>query len=79
MATNRALVDKLGLGFPVLSDPDGAASRAFGVFDGENEIAWPAVYIVDPSGTIVQRWLADTYQVRIETSAILADLLPQSP
>lgn len=44
------------------------------MFDDDTEIAWPSIFIVDKDGTIVQRWLADTYTERIATSDVIAEL-----
>lgn len=74
VAAGRALTDKLGLGFPILSDPKADAIRAFGVFDEDTEIAWPSIFVVDKDGTIVKRWLADTYSQRVATDDVLRDL-----
>ena len=80
VAANRALTDKLGLGFPVLSDRDAGVIRAFGVHDAGNEIAWPAIFVVGRDGAIVKRWLADTYKQRIATADVLRDLpAPAAP
>ena len=70
----RALTDKLGLGFPILSDPKATAIRAFGVYDEDTEIAWPSIFVVAKDGTVVKRWLADTYKERIATDDVLKDL-----
>ncbi len=74
VAAGRALTDKLGLGFSILSDPKAEAVRAFGVFDEDNEIAWPSIFIVSKDGTIVKRWLADTYSQRVATDDVLREL-----
>ncbi len=74
MAVSRALAERLGVTFPILSDPGAATIRAYGVYDPENEIAWPAVFIVGKTGTIEKRWLADDYKVRITTAEMLAGL-----
>jgi peroxiredoxin len=41
-----ALVHRLGLGFPVLFDEDGAIARRYGV------IALPTTYFIDPAGKL---------------------------
>ncbi|MBA3458208.1 MAG: peroxiredoxin family protein [Deltaproteobacteria bacterium] len=74
VAAGRAMTDKLGLGFPIVSDPKADAIRAFGVFDEDTEIAWPSIFIVGKDGTIVKRWLADTYSQRVATDDVLRDL-----
>jgi peroxiredoxin len=68
------LAERLGLAFPLLSDPGGAGIKAFGVFDAETEIAWPSIFIVNADGTVAKRWLADTYKERIATPDILKEL-----
>jgi len=46
-----ALVEKLCLPFPVLSDPDGAgAIQPYGTWNAEQGIAFPAVVLVKPDG-----------------------------
>jgi len=74
VAAGRALTDKLGLGFPIVSDPKAEAIRALGVFDDDTEIAWPSIFVVAKDGTIVKRWLADTYSQRVATDDVLRDL-----
>lgn len=68
------LADKLGITFPILSDPGASTIRAYGVYDSENEIAWPAVFVVGKGGTIEKRWLADDYKVRITTAEMISGL-----
>ena len=65
---------KLGLEFPIVGDPSAAVIKAFGVFDEDTEIAWPSIFIVDKDGTVVVRWLADTYSQRVATDDVLAGL-----
>lgn len=60
-----------GLTFPLVSDPQHTAMDGFGVFDVENEIAWPAVYLVERDGTIAWRYLGDSYKVRPTVDEIL--------
>lgn len=74
VAAGRALTDKLGLGFPILSDHKAEAIRAFGVFDEDTEIAWPSIFVVGKDGTVLKRWLADTYSQRVATDDVLRDL-----
>ena len=76
VAAARALTDRLGLAYPVVSDPTGAAIKSFGVFDAEPEIAWPATFVIARDGTVVYRWIADTYRVRIATAEVMKALPP---
>jgi peroxiredoxin len=74
VASNRVLADKLGVTFPILSDPAATTIRAYGVYDTDNAIAWPAVFIVGKGGAIEKRWLAEDYRVRITTAEMLSGL-----
>ncbi len=51
-AHNRAMVEKLRLPFPLLSDPQGALSRRCGVWNDDQHIAIPAIVVVDRVGTV---------------------------
>jgi alkyl hydroperoxide reductase subunit AhpC len=45
--------------------------RAYGVEDAENEIAWPAIFIVGRDGKVRWRSLAETYPVRPAAEVVL--------
>jgi len=62
------------LTLPLVSDPAHTAIDAFGVYDAENEVAWPAVYLVARDGTIAWRFLGDTYKVRPTIAELLRAL-----
>ena len=51
---SRNLVDNLKLAFPVLSDVDHKVIDAYGIYDADNKISKPAVFIVDKQGIV--RW-----------------------
>ncbi len=75
--TSSHLAEGLRLGFPLASDPGHRLIDAFGVFDGETELAWPAIFIVERNvrgDEIVWRWLADTFRQRLATAELLAAL-----
>jgi peroxiredoxin Q/BCP len=65
--TSKGFAKDLGLGFPLLSDPDMSVIRAYGVADEGNEIAWPAEFLVDPGGSV--RWRATAQRVGTRPSA----------
>jgi peroxiredoxin len=56
MFTLRALADRDGLEFPLLSDfwPHGAVATAYGVFDAEHGCAQRSSFVVDRDGVL--RW-----------------------
>jgi peroxiredoxin len=75
IAPGKALAEKLGLNFPILSDPKAETIKAFGVFDAQTEIAWPSIFVVARDGNkIVHRWLADTFTERVPTADVLKAL-----
>jgi peroxiredoxin len=74
VAPGKALAQKLGLGFAVVSDSKASALKAFGVFDSETEIAWPSIFVVSRDGKVVHRWLADTFSERVATDDVLKAL-----
>lgn len=69
---SKALSEREDLSLPILSDPDAALTKAFGVYDPGNEVAWPAVYIIAPDGTIAWRLFLETYKERPPVDDILA-------
>jgi peroxiredoxin len=73
---SEALAERLGVRFPLLSDVDLKVARAYGVEDGENGIAWPAVFIVGRDGTIKWRSLAEVYTAR-PASAVIVEALAE--
>jgi peroxiredoxin len=50
---NRAMVDKLLLPFPLLSDPDGRVIKEWGVWnDNDGGIAKPSIFAIRRDGSI---------------------------
>jgi peroxiredoxin len=73
---SRTLSQSQGYTFPILSDPRAETIRAYGVIHqggaGEgHDIARPAEFLIDQSGTI--RWanLAETLVVRLRPETVL--------
>jgi len=68
-ASLKAFADQLGLNFPLLSDYGRQAIRAFGVEDPKPfagvfpGLARRAVFVVDPQGTVVYRWVSEDARV----------------
>jgi len=65
------LVRKLRLPFPIWSDVNRAAVKAWGVWDEGNDIAWPAAYVIGTDGQIVWRSLEEDYRVRPTIDRVL--------
>ena len=62
---NLAMVDKLLLPFPLLSDPEGRVIKEWGVWtDGEGGIARPSVFAVRKDGAIAWRYVGVDYADR---------------
>jgi peroxiredoxin len=74
--TNAGVVEKLGLGFPILSDAERTAIAAWGVVhsggsvDG-SDIARPAVFLVGADGTVRWRNLTENWRVRTRPEHLL--------
>jgi len=68
------LAAKLGLTFPLLSDPKQTAIRAFGVLDENTGVAWPTVFVVGRDGKIAARFFTESYKKRATTSDVLGAL-----
>lgn len=73
---NRGLGEKAGLTFPLLSDPEEKAIRAYDVRHirgghGGVDIARPAEFLIDSAGTV--RWvnLTDDARVRVTGEQVL--------
>ena len=69
-----------GLEFPLLSDPEGHAMRAFGVLHPDalpfldSPVARPAIFLVDSDGTLRDRLLTDNWRVRARPETLLERL-----
>ncbi len=59
--TSRQMSSDLGLDFPIAADTERRLTKALGIYDSANDIAWPAVFIVGPSGRIEWRDVAESY------------------
>ena len=62
---NQAMVDKLLLPFPLLSDPEGLVIKAWGVWtDAEGGIARPSIFAVRKDGSIALEYVGTDYADR---------------
>ncbi len=62
---NAAMVDKLLLPFPILSDPEGRVIREYGVWnDGEGGIAKPSLFLVEPDRSFRFTYVGEDYADR---------------
>src|SRR3989304_2237908 len=53
VASHRQWAAELGgVPFPLLADPGGAASRAWGVLDEQDGRAWRGAFVVSPQGRV---------------------------
>jgi hypothetical protein len=72
---NAAMVEKLALPFPVLSDPDGTgAVRPWGVWDDEEKMALPALLVIAPDGTEAYRYTGVDFMDRPDDGDVLGAL-----
>ncbi len=71
---NSAMIEKLGLGFPILSDPDRSrAISPFGLADEADprEIALPAVVVLGPGGEEAFRFVSRDFADRVPEEVLL--------
>jgi len=75
--TLRAFAEKYRIGFPLLSDPDSAVIRTFGVFNHNiapglraHGVPHPVEFLVAPDGTVVRKYFVTNYQHRVTGSAV---------
>lgn len=76
-AVSAAAATKLGLTFPLLSDPGSKVIDAFGIRNAEAKgkatgVAHPVVFIVDGQGVIRAKLGRDNYKDRPESAEIIA-------
>ena len=70
---NAAMVDKLGLPFPLLADPGGElAIKPYDVWHEDASIARPAVVIVAPDGSVALRRVSRDFADRPIEDGLLA-------
>ena len=75
VANNLAMVDKLLLPFPLLSDPEGRVIKEWGVWtDGEGGIARPSIFAVRADGHIAWRYVGVDYADRPTDDELFASL-----
>jgi peroxiredoxin len=72
---NRAMVDKLLLPFPILSDPESRVIREWDLLNAaEHDIAKPATFVIGRDGTIAYRYLGVDYTDRPDDEELFAGL-----
>ena len=73
-ARNAAMVEKLLLPFPLLSDPEARVIAEWGVYDEMQRIARPAIFLVRPDRSIAYRYVGDDFADRPGDDEIFAAL-----
>ncbi len=72
---NAAMVEKLQLPFPLLSDPDGTkAIKPYGVWHEGKDYARPAVVVVSPDGRQVFRKVGTEFSDRLDEDELVEQL-----
>jgi hypothetical protein len=74
IAKNAAMVEKLLLPFPLLSDAKGALIQRFGVWNADEHIAIPTIAVVDQAGTIVYFYSGRDFADRPDDASIFEAL-----
>jgi len=72
---NRAMIEKLLLPFPILSDPESRVIGEWGVLnDREANIAKPAIFGIRPDGTIAYTYIGEDFADRPDDDELFAGL-----
>ena len=74
----RHFTERVGIGYPLLSDPESSVIRAFGILNTNiprnhvwHGIPFPGIYIVDAGGKVRSKYFEANYQDRFTCDAIL--------
>jgi peroxiredoxin len=71
---NARMVGKLRLPFPLLSDPRGEVARAYGLWNERENVAVPAVVVVDRSGRVTYMHAGSDFADRPPDGEVFAAL-----
>lgn len=72
---NRAMVEKLLLPFPLLSDPEGTVIKSYGVWmEGDGGIARPSIFAVRADGSIAWKYVGEDYADRPNDDEVFASM-----
>ncbi len=78
VAVLKNFAERRGITFPLLSDPDSAIIKAFGILNEEvpknmpfSGIPYPGTYIVDPGGRVLSKYFEENFVERYTASDIL--------
>ena len=75
---SQGLAKKLGLEFPLLSDPDRNVIQAYGVADDSRTISRPATFVVNSDGKVVFAHVGENPRDRPDVNRVLG-ALPDQP
>lgn len=73
LSDTKELANNSPISFPLLSNPSYSVIKQFGVFDPANEIAWPAVFIINEESKITWKSISSSYKNRPPVSEIIAN------
>jgi peroxiredoxin len=79
---HKKVAEKIGARFPILSDAEGKAMRAYGLLHEDalkpasfdSPVARPAEFVIDGEGVIRARFLTDNWRVRARPEQLLEAL-----
>lgn len=64
--------EKNGIAFPMLSDPDSAVIRRYGILNPEgNGFPFPGTFLIDGEGTVRAKLFLDGYRDRHTNAALI--------
>ena len=83
-----AFAKRTGITYPMLSDPQSAFIRAFGMVDrdnttanvppdGKRDTAYPGYFVLDRTGRIIERFIDPRYDDRRTAAGLVAEMFPE--
>jgi len=68
----KGFSDAQKIGFPLLSDPDSAAIKAFGILNPDSEgLPLPGTFLLDEAGVVRAKLFESGYKTRHSTEALI--------
>ena len=75
----KGVVERLGLEFPILYDPEAAVVREYGVYNLLNDsLATPSAFVIDKSGEVRWKHIGESRYDHATNEQIIEELLKLS-
>lgn len=81
----KNFADRTRIGYPLLSDAGSKTIRAFGILNETVQpgtlaygVPWPGTYVIDPGGTVKERFFEQSYRERFSAGTVLLKSVPDA-